>query len=38
LPRRGETLQFGNFVFRVVNADRRRIDTVQVQRAITDST
>lgn len=36
LPRRGETLQFGNFEFRVVKADRRRIDSVQVQRATND--
>ncbi len=33
LPRRGETLQFDGFEFRVVKADRRRIDIVQVQRA-----
>jgi magnesium and cobalt transporter len=33
LPRRGETLAFGGFEFRVVKADRRRIDTVQVQHA-----
>jgi len=32
LPRRGERLKFGGFEFRVVKADRRRIDTVQVQR------
>ena len=38
LPRRGETLQFEGFEFRVVKADRRRIDSVQVQRvAATDS-
>lgn len=34
LPRRGETLAFGGFEFRVVKADRRRIDTVHVQRAL----
>jgi magnesium and cobalt transporter len=32
LPRRGEKLKFGGFDFRVVKADRRRIDTLQVQR------
>jgi magnesium and cobalt transporter len=32
LPRRGEKLNFGGFEFRVVKADRRRIDTLQVQR------
>ncbi|MDZ7644845.1 MAG: transporter associated domain-containing protein [Woeseiaceae bacterium] len=32
LPRRGETLRFGGFSFRVTKADRRRIDTVLVQR------
>jgi magnesium and cobalt transporter len=32
LPRRGERLQFGGFDFRIVKADRRRIDTLQVQR------
>jgi magnesium and cobalt transporter len=32
LPRRGETLSFGGFEFRVTKADRRRIDTLQVQR------
>ncbi len=32
LPRRGESLVFGGFEFRVTNADRRRIDTLQVQR------
>lgn len=38
LPRRGETLQFEGFEFRVVKADRRRIDSVQVQRvAATDN-
>ncbi|HZW60499.1 MAG TPA: transporter associated domain-containing protein [Woeseiaceae bacterium] len=37
LPRRGELLTFGGFEFRVVKADRRRIDTVQVQRAPTAS-
>jgi magnesium and cobalt transporter len=32
LPRRGEQLHFGGFEFRVTKADRRRIDTLQVQR------
>jgi len=32
LPRRGESLSFGSFDFRVTNADQRRIDTLQVQR------
>lgn len=32
LPRRGEQLYFGGFEFRVTKADRRRIDTLQVQR------
>ncbi len=32
LPRRGEKLHFGGFEFRVMKADRRRIDTLQVQR------
>ena len=32
LPRRGESLKFGGFEFRVIKADRRRIDTLQVQR------
>ncbi len=32
LPRRGESLIFGGFDFRVTKADRRRIDTLQVQR------
>jgi magnesium and cobalt transporter len=32
LPRRGESLVFGGFDFRVLKADRRRIDTLQVQR------
>jgi len=31
LPRRGEKLTFGGFEFRVAKADRRRIETVQVQ-------
>lgn len=34
LPRRGESLRFGGFEFRVTKADRRRIDTLQVQREI----
>jgi len=32
LPRRGESLEFGGFNFKVVNADKRRIDSLQVQR------
>ena len=32
LPRRGESLKFAGFDFRVTKADRRRIDTLQVQR------
>jgi magnesium and cobalt transporter len=32
LPRRGETVKFGGFQFSVVKADKRRIDTLQVQR------
>ncbi len=32
LPGRGESLIFGGFDFRVTKADRRRIDTLQVQR------
>jgi magnesium and cobalt transporter len=34
LPRRGEKLSAGNFEFRVLKADRRRIDILQVQREI----
>ena len=34
LPRRGEKLTSNGFDFRVMKADRRRIDTVQVQRAV----
>jgi magnesium and cobalt transporter len=33
LPRRGESLQYDGFKFRVMKADRRRIDTLQVQKA-----
>jgi magnesium and cobalt transporter len=33
LPRRGELLRFDGFEFRVIKADRRRIDNLQVQRA-----
>jgi len=33
LPRRGEKIQFGGFEFVVVKADRRRVDSLQVQRA-----
>jgi len=32
LPRPGEILAFGSFQFRVIKADRRRIDTLQVRR------
>ncbi len=32
LPRRGEALEFGGFNYTVVNADKRRIDSLQVQR------
>lgn len=31
LPRRGESLEFGGFEFKVLRADRRRIETVQVR-------
>ena len=31
LPRRGESLNFQGFDFVVTKADRRRIDTLQVQ-------
>ena len=33
LPRRGEMVQFGGFRFSVIKADKRRIDTLQVQRS-----
>jgi len=33
LPRRGESVQFGGFIFVVVQADKRRIDSLQVQRS-----
>ena len=33
LPRRGESLEFGGFTFRVVRADRRRIHALEVARA-----
>jgi len=32
LPRRGESIQFGGFKFAVVKADKRRIESLQVQR------
>ena len=32
LPRRGEEVKFNGFDFRVIKADRRRIDTLSVQR------
>jgi len=32
LPRRGESVQFGGFIFVVVQADKRRIESLQVQR------
>lgn len=34
LPRRGEKLAFGGFEFRVLKADRHRIETLQVQREV----
>ena len=34
LPRRGEQLHFNGFDFQITKADRRRIDTLQVQRDI----
>ena len=34
LPRRGEQLSFAGFEFLVMKADRRRIDSLQVQREI----
>ncbi len=33
LPRRGDVVPFSDFEFRVTKADRRRVDTLQVQRA-----
>jgi Mg2+/Co2+ transporter CorC len=33
LPRRGERVHFGGFDFTITKADRRRIDTLQVQRS-----
>lgn len=33
LPRRGDVVRFGDFEFRVIKADRRRVDALQVQRA-----
>ena len=33
LPRRGEMVQFGGFRFSVTKADKRRIDSLQVQRS-----
>ena len=32
LPRRGETLDFGGFSFKVLRADRRRIHALEVAR------
>lgn len=32
LPRRGETLEYSGFSYKVVTADKRRIDALQVQR------
>lgn len=32
LPRRGERVEFGGFEFAVIKADKRRIDSLQVQR------
>jgi hemolysin (HlyC) family protein len=37
LPRRGEHLQFAGFDFQVIKADRRRIDTLQVQRSVSEA-
>jgi magnesium and cobalt transporter len=34
LPRRGEKVEFGGFVFAVIKADKRRIDALQVQRTV----
>jgi magnesium and cobalt transporter len=34
LPRHGESLQFDGFSFRVMKADRRRIDTLQVEKTL----
>ena len=34
LPRRGEKVEFGGFEFAIVKADRRRIDSLQVQRNV----
>ncbi|CAN5289957.1 CNNM family magnesium/cobalt transport protein CorC [soil metagenome] len=31
LPRRGESIEFGGFVFQVIRADRRRIEALQVR-------
>jgi len=36
LPRRGESLKFEGFAFRITKADRRRIDTLLVQRLATE--
>jgi magnesium and cobalt transporter len=33
LPRKGETLQLGEFHFRVLQADRRRVQSVEVTRS-----
>jgi magnesium and cobalt transporter len=33
LPRRGDLVRFGDFEFRVIKADRRRVDSLQVRRA-----
>jgi len=33
LPRRGESVRIGGFRFAVVKADKRRIDSLQVQRS-----
>ena len=32
LPRRGEHVEFGGFVFAVTQADKRRIESLRVQR------
>lgn len=38
LPRHGEQVQFGGFTFRVTRADRRRIETLRVQRTLEEAT
>lgn len=38
LPRRGETLEFAGFNFKVTRADRRRVDTLEVSRSAESAT